>query len=107
LPRGLRGLILLVCIAGACTGCTHSMKIPPGSQDPQDSMLLETTCEDNLQYLGKIIKELSAKTGTPDARLVEATEIYRLAESLYLQREFILASELIEEAVNRLEEPGD
>ena len=99
--------MLLGCIAAAIAGCTHSNTTPPGSLNATDTSLIEAACEDNLLYLGTVIKELSAKKGPADARLVEAMEIYRLAESLYLQKQFELASELIEDAISILEEPGD
>ncbi len=106
-PRILRGFALLICITAVVAGCANSSSNPPGSGIPADAGLLEAACEDDLQYLAKIIKELSAGKGTDDAVLIEAMEIYRMAESLYLQKEFKLASELIENAVKRLKESGE
>lgn len=106
-PRILRGCALLICITAVMAGCAHSNGNLPESGNPADTGILEASCEDDLQYLAKIIKELSAGKGTDDAGLIEAMEIYRLAESLYLQKEFKLASELIEDAVKRLKESGE
>jgi hypothetical protein len=107
LPRMLRGCLFFVCCAAACLGCTYSHTQTPGLELPLDSILVEASCLDNLQYLAKMIKEISTSQGATDARLLEAIEIYRMAESLYLQKEFILASELTEDAINRLEEAGE
>jgi hypothetical protein len=106
LPRLLRGIALFACICAAA-GCTHTNGQPPGFVEAGDAGLLETACEDNLRYLANIIKEFEAKTGTSDALLIEAIEIYRMAESLYLQKEFKLASDWIEDAISILEEPGE
>jgi hypothetical protein len=106
LPRLLRGVLLLVCVSAAA-GCTHPKDSPPGFVDTEDAVFLEAACENNLQYLEKIIKEFEAKNGTSDALLIEATEIFRMAESLYLQREFKLASDWIEDAIRMLEEPSE
>jgi hypothetical protein len=105
LPRLLWSLALLVCILPA--GCTHSNGDPPDTPDAADAGLLEAACESNLRYLAAMIKEFEADMESSDALLIEAKEIYRMAESLYLQKEFKLASELIEDAIAILEEPSE
>ncbi|MFH1756221.1 MAG: hypothetical protein ABIA59_11035 [Candidatus Latescibacterota bacterium] len=99
--------MVFVTAAAVVIGCAASNGIQPVSQNPSNGSLLESTCADNLAYLNIIINGFSAQKGMSNPRLVEAQEIYHLAEILYLQKEYSLAIELIEDAVQLLKEPGD
>jgi hypothetical protein len=72
-----------------------------------DEILLQLTCEKNLSYLRVLIADKQANNNIPAFRIIEAQEIFRSAEFLYLQQEYELATELIENAIEILEGSGD
>jgi hypothetical protein len=54
-----------------------------------------------------LIEDRRPADGGRSVNIIEAQEILRLAQSLYLQRDYSLALEMIEQALDILEESGD
>ncbi len=98
-------ILLCICLAPVLSGCAHRYVPDALPNELTDEHLLEATCEENLSYLGSIIEDRLAVKKSPTYQLLEAQEIFRLAQTLYLQKEYSLAIELIENAIEILEKP--
>jgi len=57
-----------------------------------------------LLELESLIEQKSNDEGTSPAMLMEAREVFRLGRELYLEREYDLALEMVEEAIAMLKE---
>jgi len=65
---------------------------------------LERRCEEKLLVLSQLIETSLAAGGAEDASLAEARELYREAQRLYLEGEYELSLEFIDQALAILEE---
>ncbi|UCG52115.1 MAG: hypothetical protein JSW58_00755 [Candidatus Latescibacterota bacterium] len=89
----------------SCIGCapTHDSGGVNGNgvldRDP-----LEVSCELALVRLESLIASRSADKSFAPAVLIEAKELHRMGTELYLERQYALALELIEEGILLLEE---
>lgn len=92
-PVGLPG-----CSAGYGEGWTDA--------GPPTSPALEIECERELLYLDTLIETRGADRRVGADALAEAVELRRVAGELFMDGEFELALELIEEAVALLEGSG-
>jgi hypothetical protein len=100
-------LILAVVVAWGVVGCA--------SQGTRDTTSLESgerdtggvACEMALVHLATLIDKRSGEAGFPPAKLIEARELHAVGRQLYLEREYELALELIEQAIDLLEEKDD
>jgi hypothetical protein len=68
---------------------------------------LATECSSQLIYLANLIEVKEIERDFPASALIEAKELYELGEELYLKRDFRLALDLIEEALQLLQETSD
>ncbi len=104
LGRGTIAALLFLAVAIA--QCAPKNAPETSFDDEWEERYLEVTCEKNLSYLDRLIQERSVSERIPAALIVEAKEIFRLAESLYLEKEYILALELIDDAIKMLDGSG-
>jgi hypothetical protein len=98
-----RNILVAVVIGWVLLGCgpaTHD-KAPA---DPPERDHVETACEMALMELERLIEENSTERSVSAAALAEARELFRLGRELYLEREYELALEMVEEAINILKE---
>jgi len=65
---------------------------------------MEIACEMALLQLERLIEAKSRSGGVSAAMLAEAREVFRLGSELYLEREFELALEMVDEAIDMLKE---
>jgi hypothetical protein len=65
---------------------------------------LEVACELALLELEQLIVKRSQQPDFPAALLIEARELHQLGQELYLEREYALAMEIIEEGIALVEE---
>ena len=72
--------------------------------DPPERDQAEIACEMALLELESLIEEKSAEKDVSAAVLAEAQELFRLGRELYLEREYELALEMVEEAIDILKE---
>jgi hypothetical protein len=72
--------------------------------DLPESGQIEIACEMALLQLESLIERKSNEGGVSPAVLAEAREIFRLGRELYLEREYDLALEMVEEAIAMLKE---
>ena len=107
LQSGVSGMLILACLLVPGLAC--SPRPAPGllPSDSSDEELLQITCEKNLSYLRILIEDKLEIKKIQSFRIIEAREIFQLAQILYLQQEYSLAMELIENAIDILEETGD
>jgi len=93
-------------VAWGVVGCVS----PPPSDDSLDATQkdpIEFACEIAMIELERMIEQRSTEADFPAAALIEAQELHRMGKQLYLEREYVLALELIEEAIDLLEEKDD
>jgi hypothetical protein len=74
------------------------------SSGPTDRDQIEIACEMALLQLERLIEERSRLGGVSVAMLAEAREVLRLGKELYLEREYELALEMVDEAIGMLKE---
>lgn len=100
--RARRGCIVFaaLCLVAACA--------PPGpaslggeSEGPRDADVI--ACEGALLALERLIDERSSWAGFPSTVLFEARELHHMGKQLYLEREYSLALEMIEEGIRLIE----
>lgn len=99
------GTIVLI-LAGLSTGCASSGGTPKTVEPGADRDRYEASCDLALTELERLIARRSADDDFPGADLVEAQELYRAGRELYLEREYALALEVIEEGIQLLKEPS-
>ena len=85
--------------------CASQPAADPTTKSPQEQDPTEVACEIALVELEHKIERSQGNVGV--AALAEARELYRFARRLYLEREYELALELIDEALELLEETND
>jgi len=68
---------------------------------------LAAECASQLVYLADLIEAEDGGGDAPRSTLIEARELYELGKELYLKRDFRLALDLIEEALQLLQETSD
>jgi len=88
----------------ACSARYDSTGFPPAG--PRVSSPLEIECERELVHLDTLIEAKRLDERVRAEVLAEAVELRRAAGELFMQGEFELALELIEEAVSMLGETG-
>ena len=98
--RGLAVLLLVTIVAGSL-GCSHAGSSAESGQ--VDRHPDEISCEMGLLRLERLIEERAADGDVMQSVIVEAREIYEMSRELYLQREYILALDLIEEGIQLFE----
>ena len=86
-------------IVFSCSCASRSAGPHPGTAQPA----IEIACEEGLIRLAELIDARSREATTDPGVLAEATALSRMARELYLEREYELALELIDEAVQLLE----
>lgn len=91
-------------MGSALAGCASNRTPGPSSEVMVD---YRVSCEIALARLERLIGQRSRQDGFPEARLLEATELQTLGRELYLEREYALALEMIEEGIKLLEEKSD
>jgi hypothetical protein len=89
----------LAVLAIAGLGCGAGGAPRPGAETSDDRDRLEVACEVALIRLEKLIAERSDEHDFPAPRLLEARELYALGRELYLEREYDLALEFLEDGI--------
>ena len=74
------------------------------STDEQDR--LELACEVAIIHLEELIANRSQEDDFPTAILAEANELHQIGKELYLEREYALALEFIEEGIHLIKQAG-
>ena len=106
-PVGRLGITLLILIVAALAGCTThqetgASRAPDNRVEERDP--LEVSCEVALMQLGDLLAERSGDRSFSAAVLVEAKELHNMGRELYLEGEFSLALELVEQGIRLLKE---
>lgn len=101
-----RSTSLALLIGLALWGCGSLHSGEPSSLDSQYRDL-EVTCELALMRLQKSIDRRTSQAGFSPVALLEARELHRIGTQLYLEGEYILALEMLEEGIHLLEEESD
>lgn len=94
--------VLVFAAAITFCACAPQPTPDPTTTTPRDRDPTEVACEIALVKLEERIDTSENRIGA--AALAEARELYRSAKLLYLEREYGLALELIDEAMELLEE---
>lgn len=92
----IAGLVLAGCAS------SHPAKSFDSAEDGTDSY--RVSCEASLIELERLIALRVSQEDFPRDALLEAQELHRLGRELYLERDYILALELIEEGIQLVEE---
>ena len=98
--RRIRPVAILIALV--LLGCGP----PPAHDkgDPPERDQVAIACEMALLELESLIEQKSNDEGVSPAMLMEAREVFRLGKELYLEREYDLALEMVEEAIAMLKE---
>ena len=98
--RALTALVLLAGVgcAAASMGCVSGSNTDAPTAD-LDRNPNELTCELALLHFEQLIDARSSEEAFSPAALIEAREIYQISRQLYLEREYQLALQLIEEGM--------
>ncbi len=105
--RGIATLLLIgsaLALAGACSSKRPAPEPTTGSSE-QDR--LRVSCEFAILHLERLIAVRLEETDFPLAILLEAQELHQLGKELYLQGEYELALELIEDGIALVKEDSD
>ena len=97
--------VLVIVIAITFCACASQPAADSTTKSPQNQDPIEVACEIALVELEQQIERSQENVGA--AALAEVRELYRFAKRLYLEREYELALELIDEALALLEETND
>jgi lipoprotein NlpI len=98
-------VVSLVLVAGCIVwGCSANRPDQAVSAGIDDTDQTEIACEIALLRLEQLIQTRSSQENFPAAILFEANELYRIGMELYLEGEYGLSLELVEEAIKLLEE---
>ena len=82
-------------------GCSpRAASLRPSPEDPHSAL----ACERELVFVDTILARCDSDPSFPRGRLAEAKELRNMAVELYLERDFVLALELLAEAVSILKE---
>ena len=103
------GLIIAVVVASgfALGGCS-----PQHASQPDTGLMTEAgrdrvSCEVELLRLARLIQHRSSQARFSEVALLEARELHQLGRELYLEGEYTLALEMIEQGIRLLEEKSD
>ena len=101
-----RGRLAVAFIVGSALLACSSNRGAPGaaSAEPDDRDPLEVSCEIALVHLEQLIESSSNDDDFPEVVLIEAKELHQIGKELYLEQEYALALEFIEEGIRLLEE---
>lgn len=95
--------VLFAVVLGIGSGCSsHSAFSENPPQPLEADFPLEIECERELVFLDTLIEARRGDRRVPEAALAEAVELRRTAADLFLDGEYRLALELIDEAVSLL-----
>ena len=100
--------VIIVVIGSALLGCASNPA--PDESTPEVSIdvdRFQISCELALLRLERLIELRSSEADFPKAVLLEAIELHRLGKELYLEEEYELALEIIEEGIALVEEKSD
>jgi lipoprotein NlpI len=100
-PAAVISIALVV--GSAFWGCVSQQSGEPSFTNMEDEDQTEFACEVALIRLRQLIERRTSEKDFPTAVLLEASELYDLGKELYLEWEYRLALELIEEAIEMLE----
>ena len=106
IPRILSAAALVVAAGVFAPGCSprsDSSGLSPADAVPKSP--LEIECERELLYLEELLDSRRGDHDFPVAALAEAYELKQSAAELFLDEEYRLALELIDEAIALLREP--
>jgi len=87
-----------------CSPQASNSKAALENVDEQDR--LELACEFAIVHLEELIANRSQEDDFPTAVLAEATELHKIGKELYLEREYALALEFIEQGIQLVEDAG-
>jgi hypothetical protein len=95
-------LAVLLAALSAC-GCasTHPQDTAETIDGPDS---YRVSCEAALIELERLLALRSSQADFPQDALIEAQELHRLGRELYLESEYILALDMIEEGIQLVEE---
>lgn len=93
------GSVLL--LAGSCSSGRPAAQPGVGAPEPEP---LRERCESTMLYLGRLIAARSLEPDFPPAILLEAKELYQAGMELYLEGDYDLALELVEEGIELVKE---
>lgn len=72
----------------------------PALESADELNRLELACEVAIIHLEELIANRSQEDNFPTAILAEASELHQIGKELYLEREYALALEFIEEGIH-------
>jgi hypothetical protein len=101
--RPVGGVIIALLTAILYWGCA-SAPAPDALTVFDDRTAEETACEVALLKLEKLLEARATQRSFSVPALLEARELHRIGRELYLEREYALALELIEEGIQLVEE---
>lgn len=94
--------VLIITIGLVVGGCaSHAPPLPNHNSTPAS---FEVSCELALIQLQQLIEEILHDSSFPAATLAEALELRQLGTALYLERDYELALEILEEGISLLED---
>ena len=103
-PTGMALLLLAGLAQMGCSPRTCDSGQAVESIDEQDR--LELACELAIIHLEELIANRSKEDNFPTAVLAEANELHEIGKELYLEREYALALEFIEQGIQLVKEAG-
>ena len=104
----LTGIVVILVLSGlALAACVSSRAPGPALEVTGDADHDRLSCEIALLKLERLIQQRSSQDRFPAAALLEATELQRIGRELYLEGEYTLGLEMIEEGIRLLEEKSD
>ena len=103
------GLIIaaLAATGFTLTGCSHKHAGQSVSGVVTEADRDQVSCEVGLLRLARLIQQRSSQARFSEVALLEARELHQLGRELYLEGEYALAREMIEEGIRLLEEQSD
>jgi hypothetical protein len=106
--RRFTGIVVILVLSGlALAACASSRAPGPAFEVAGDADRDRLACESALLRLERLILQRSSEDRFSAAALLEATELQQLGQELYLEGEYALALEMIEEGIQLLEEKSD
>jgi hypothetical protein len=101
--RVAAGALALLVVALSTWGCA-STQPPEVAESVESPDAYRVSCEASLIELERLLALRSSQDDFPKDALIEAQELYRLGRELYLEREYVLALDMIEEGIQLVEE---
>ena len=96
---------MLLLVGCGIWGCAPQRSLDSASSHQRDRY--EISCETGLQRLQQLIDMRSSQTDFPRGALIEAQELFKMGRELYLEREYTLALDMINEGIQLVEEESD